>query len=114
MTTGLMNHRISFQEKPLQSDGYGNERADDFEEVFIRWAQIKPSLGIETNAASRLIGQQPVDILVYRDSETRLIDASWRAVDVNEGTVYAITSPAIDLKQDRRMLTMTAVAGRAA
>lgn len=113
MSAGRLNHKISFQSRIIISDGYGNERGD-FSEVFIRSAEIKPALGIEQNAAARLVGEQPVEIRVYRDSDTKTIDASWRAVDVNDGTVYAITSPTIDLKQDRRMLWMTAVAGRAA
>lgn len=113
MTTGRMNHRISFQQRELVSDGAGNEEGE-FEEVFIRWAEIKPALGIETNAAARLVGEQPVDLIVYKDSDTSMIEADWRAVDVNEGTIYAITSPAIDLKQDRKYLTIRGVAGRAA
>lgn len=113
MSAGRLNHKVSFQSRIIISDDYGNERGD-FQEIFIRSAQIRPALGIERNAAARLVGEQPVEITVYRDSDTMEIDASWRAVDVNEGTVYAITSPTIDLKQDRRMLTMTAVAGRAA
>lgn len=113
MGAGRFTHKISFQARPIVSDGYGNERGD-FEEVFIRSAQIKPALGIERNATARLVGEQPVEIVVYRDSDTMEIDASWRAVDVNDGTVYAITSPTIDLQQSRRTLSMTAVAGRAA
>lgn len=113
MTAGRMSHKVSFQRRQLVSDGYGNEQGD-FAEEFIRWAEIKPSLGIETNAQARLAGEQPVNIEVYRDSDTRLITAAWRAVDVNEGTIYAITSPAIDMNQDRMRLTMTAVVGRAA
>lgn len=113
MAAGKLTHKISFQARPVLIDNYGNERGD-FQEIFVRSAQIRPALGIERNATARLVGEQPVEIVVYRDSDTMEIDASWRAVDVNEGTVYAITSPTIDLKQNRRMLTMTAVAGRAA
>lgn len=113
MTAGRMSRRLSFQQRELVSDGYGNNQGD-FAEVFIRWARIQPSLGIETVNAARLAGQQPVDITVYRDSETLDIAADWRAVDVNDGTVYAITAPAIDVKQDRMLLTMKAVVGVAA
>lgn len=113
MAAGRLNHKISFQQRQLISDGYGNSEGD-FAEEFIRWAEIKPSLGIETNAQARLAGEQPVNIRVYRDSDTRLIAADWRAVDVNEGTIYAITSPTSDMEQDRMHLTMTAVVGRAA
>lgn len=112
MAAGRLNQKLSFQQRQLVSDGYGNAEGD-FAEEFIRWAEIKPSLGIETNAQARLAGEQPVNIEVYSDSDTRLITAAWRAVDVNDGTVYAITSPSMDMKQSRMRLTMTAVAGRA-
>lgn len=111
-STGQLNNKVSFQRRPLVSDGYGNAEGD-FEEVFIRWVEIRPSLGIETVNAARLSGQQPVDIIVRMDSDTRQISAAWRAVGVNDGIVYAITSPAIDLKQDNMFLTIKAVVGAA-
>lgn len=107
---GSLKHKISWQRRPLISDGYGNNEGD-FEEEFIRWAEIRPSLGIETVNAARLAGQQPVDIIVRRDSDTRQIAPDWRAVGVNDGVVYAITSPAIDMRQDSMHLTIKAVVG---
>lgn len=114
MGAGKLTHLLSFRSRSLVSDGYGNEESSDFTEAFQRWAEIKPSLGIETVNAARLAGQQPVDITVYRDSSTLDIEADWQAVDVNEGTIYALTAPPIDLKQDRKYLTMKAVVGVAA
>lgn len=107
---GSFRTKVSFQQRPAVSDGYGNNEGD-FEEEFIRWVEIRPSLGIETVNAARLAGQQPVDIIVRSDSDTRQITAAWRAVSVNDGVVYAITSPAIDVKQDRAFLTIKAVVG---
>lgn len=114
MAAGKLNHRLSFQARSLQSDGYGNEESSDFAEEFVRWAEIRPLKGGETVMAARLSGTQPVLIIVRRDSDTRTIEADWRAVDANEGTVYAITSPATDMEQERSFLTMTATAGVAA
>jgi len=113
MAAGRMNHRLSFQARENISDAYGNTEGEFLEE-FVRWTEVRPSLGIETNAQARLAGEQPVDLQVYRDSETLMIDPSWRAVDVNNGTIYTITSPAADLQQNRRYLVMKAVIGRAA
>lgn len=113
MGRGQMNHRLSFQKRQFVSDGFGNEEGE-FAEEFVRWVEIKPSLGIETTNAARLAGQQPVDITVDRDSETRDIEADWQAVDVHDGTVYALTSPTVDMKQKRQYLTMKAVIGVAA
>lgn len=114
MPAGRLTHRLSFQARAFESDGYGNEESNEFAEEFVRWAEIKPSLGIETVNAARLAGQQPVDIVVRKDSETVEIAADWRAVDLNEGTIYALTAPTIDLKQDRKYLTMKAIVGVAA
>lgn len=113
MAAGRLKHRLSFQQRQLVSDGYGNTEGG-FAEEFVRWAEVKPSLGIETVNAARLAGQQPVDIVVRRDSETLTIGADWQAVDANDGTIYALTAPPIDLKQDRQYLTMKAVIGVAA
>lgn len=114
MAAGKLTHRLSFQNRALVSDGYGNEEASTFTEMFVRWAQIQPSAGIETVNAARLQGQQPVDIIVYRDSETLDIAADWQAVDLNEGTIYALTSPPMDVWQNRKKLMMKARTGVAA
>jgi len=108
-----MKHRLRFEAREIRDDLMGNRQAD-FVERFCRWAEIRPSLGIETVNAARLAGEQPVDITVYRDSETKTISVDWRAVDVNEGTIYALASPPVDLDQKNARLTIKAVSGIAA
>jgi hypothetical protein len=108
-----MKRRLRFEAREIRDDLMGNRQAD-FVEQFCRWAEIRPSLGIETVNAARLAGEQPVDITVYRDCETRTIAVDWRAVDVYEGTVYALASPPVDLDQSGALLTIKAVSGIAA
>lgn len=113
MNPGRMRTRLRFEARAIASDGMGN-REGDFVEQFCRWAEVRPSLGIEAITAARLAGQQPVDITIYRDCETSTVAADWRAVDLWSGTIYALTSPPIDLDQDGARLTVKAVAGIAA
>lgn len=113
MNAGRMKTRLRFEARATADDGMGNLQAD-FEEQFCRWAEVRPSIGIEAVTAARLAGQQPVDITVYRDCETRAIAADWRAVDLWDGTIYALTSPPVDLSQNNARLTFKAVVGVAA
>lgn len=110
MTAGRLQHRLRWESRQTFDDGYGNTQTD-FAEEFTCWAEVKPSLGIETVNAARLQGQQPVDIVVRLNNRTREIAADWRAVDVNEDTIYAIKAPPIDMQQYRAYLTIKAVAG---
>jgi len=113
MSAGRMNRRLRFEQREIRDDLMGNRQAD-FVERFCRWAEVRPSLGIETVNAARLAGEQPVDITVYRDCETLTIAVDWRAVDIHEGTIYALASPSVDLDQKRASLTFKAVSGIAA
>jgi head-tail adaptor len=82
---------------------------------FERWAAIKFRTGSETVIAQRLEGQRPVTLSVRRDSETVIIDASWRAVVTRNGIVefYAIKSPSIPSANDNKILSMEAMMGAA-
>lgn len=113
MNPGRMRSRLRFERRATSDDGMGN-REGDFAKQFCRWVEVRPSLGLEAITAARLAGQQPVDITVWSDCETRTIAADWRAIDEHYGTIYALTSPPIDLDQNGARLTIKAVAGIAA
>jgi len=113
MSAGRMNRRLRFEQREIRDDLMGNRQAD-FVERFVRWAEVRPSLGIEAVTAARLAGEQPVDITVYRDCETIDIAPDWRAVDQYDGTIYALSSPPVDLDQKGGRLTFKAVSGIAA
>lgn len=108
-----MKTKLRFEARLTADDGMGN-RQGDWVEQFCRWAEVRPSIGIEAVTAARLAGQQPVDISLWRDPQTKCIDADWRAVDVGNGTAYALTSPSVDLDQSGARLTFKAVTGIAA
>lgn len=93
MTTAAdLRERVAFQRRALVDDGFGNEVAGDWTEVFRESARIKPARGAETIQAARLAGKQPVVITVRSSSNTRQVTTEWRAVDTRKDTVYNIRS----------------------
>lgn len=92
---GELNHRMAFgkraQENPDSPVDLGNTESV-FVEQFQVWAKVRAKFGGEAVTAARLTGQQPVTITVRQNSKTQQITPDWRAIDVNEGTEYAIRS----------------------
>lgn len=118
MTAGPLRSRIAFDKREDLSansppgDGHGNEEGD-WEEQFVRNARLRPKLGGEQVMASRLQGIQPYTITVRFDSETRLIQTSWRARNEADGIIYAIlgiTNP----DEKRKYIELTVQAGAVA
>lgn len=107
--SGDLNRRLSFQRRSVVSDEYGNEEST-FVDQFERWSRVAPSVGIETVTAARLTGQQPVDIMVRYDPQTKAVEADWRAVDLVEGTIYALKSPPAEIEY-HAWLVIKAIAG---
>lgn len=95
---GNLNRRLVFQEGVAGTDTWGNPIAgNEFIERFKLWAEMKPLRGTEEVTAARLSGRQPYFVRVYRNSLSRQITTSWRAVDARDPErVFAITSPAAD------------------
>lgn len=94
-TAGELRHRVAFDRRqdvnPDAPDDLGNTQSE-FVEQFVVAAKVQPKLGGETVIAARLIGQQPVTIIVRQNSKTRLIADDWQARDARTGAVYAIRS----------------------
>lgn len=88
---GRLKHRVAFDKRAFQSDGYGNSQGD-WSEQFVVAAGIEARLGGEEVMAARLANRQPVTIIVRQSPDTKLISTDWRARDVRDGTVYAIRS----------------------
>lgn len=111
---GSLRFRVRF-EKQAEVDDPAGGTLSDWQPQFIRWADIRPLQGGEGVQAQRLTGTQPVLIIVRRDSQTVLIDSSWRAVEMN-GTVdvetYALKT-AEDMERAKKFITCMAVAGAA-
>lgn len=115
LPAGKFTRRLRFESPaPLPGgDGAGNYE-EGWQERCTVSASVQPRFGGEAVVASRLTGQQPVTITVRRSSLTRAIGPGWRAVDARTGEIFAITSPAVDMAQDRAALEMMAVSGQAA
>ncbi|MFG1454570.1 head-tail adaptor protein [Xanthobacter sp. V2C-8] len=114
-TSGQLNRRLSFQARAALPGGDG---AGNFEAAWVARftvsARVQPRFGGEAVLSSRLTGTQPVTITVRRSTATRRIAADWRAIDARDGTIYAITSPAMDPAEDGAWLEMMATTGRTA
>lgn len=91
MHAGDLRSRVTFAQRAATSDGYGNALGD-WADQFTVAARIQPRLGGEAVLAARLQGTQPVTIRVRQSSQTREIDATWRAIDARKGTVFNIRS----------------------
>ncbi len=69
--------------------------------------------GGEGVQAQRLVGTQPVLIIVRSDSESREITSDWRAVEMKDGTAvrYYALQLVEDMERERKFITMIAEAG---
>lgn len=112
--SGDLRFRVRFDKQTEVSDPYGST-VSEWTEQFTRWADIRPMKGGEGIQAQRLVGTQPVLILVRYDNLTKTIDTSWRAVEMLNGSpvrFYGLKT-AEDMERDRKFITMIAEAGAA-
>jgi SPP1 family predicted phage head-tail adaptor len=112
--SGDLRFRVRFDKQTETADPYGGT-VSAWTEQFTRWADIRPMKGGEGVQAQRLVGTQPVLILVRYDSETKTIDPSWRAVEMlnDEPIRYYGLKTAEDMERQRQFITMIAEAGAA-
>jgi SPP1 family predicted phage head-tail adaptor len=89
--SGRARHRITFDKRVEQDDGFGNTQAG-WEEQFTLWAEVKVKLGGEAVTAARLQSQNTVNLTIRQSRRARLIREDWRARDQSEGVEYAIKS----------------------
>ena len=113
MPAGRMNRRLRFESPQPAGDGYG-DAATLWQEEFTVWAEVFARSGGEQVLAARLTGVQPVEITVYRSTQTRRITSDWRAVDTRTGEVFAVSAPPFDLDGRRALLKMLGRSGVAA
>ncbi|MDB5597381.1 MAG: phage head-tail adaptor [Hyphomicrobiales bacterium] len=110
---GNLRDRVRFEARAVVGDDYGNPGAGDFEAQFSRSVEIKPMRGGEDILAARIQGTQPILIRTRYDSQTARITPEWRAIDVRDGTVYAIRT-AVDMDRRHEWIELMAIAGIAA
>ena len=107
---GRLRDRLRFEERAApQDDGFGNQEAG-WAERFATWAEVKPLQGGEEVIGARLLGQQPVVIVVRASSRTAAVTSAWRAVDVHSGATYAIGA-AVDMDRRGQWITLAATGG---
>lgn len=74
---GDLRNRVRFDQRGLDANG---DRLGDWEEGFEVWAQMIWLRGTEAAQSARLLGEQPVAIVVRDSAQARLITAGFRAV----------------------------------
>jgi SPP1 family predicted phage head-tail adaptor len=86
-----LRDRVAFDAETTGDDGYGNT-VTGWAEQFVVAAQIRYLRGSEPVIAERLQGVQPVVVTVRDSTQTRAINAGWRAREARTGTVFNIRS----------------------
>jgi head-tail adaptor len=107
---GRLYWHVAFDQREMVDDGYGNLVAGDWQEKFQRRAEFRTMPGSETVLASRLSGQQPMQVNLRIDSETARIGNDWQMRDVRNGLAYNIK----DIRRDttnRAMMTLMVMGG---
>ncbi len=90
---GQLNRRVTFQQQALDAN---NDRLGAWTDVVTRDARVQSLKGTEAVQGQRLAGVQPVVIYVRRDTLTKAVDNSYRAVDARDSTiVWDITSKVV-------------------
>jgi SPP1 family predicted phage head-tail adaptor len=112
MSAGMLRERLAFERRATGDDGYGNEGPfGDWERQFECHAGARPLRGSETVIAARLQGVQPYILTVRMSSNTRQVDASWRAVDLNDPKRIFNIKTAADPDGKNRWIEMLAETG---
>lgn len=111
MTAGNLRSKLHFQRRGQSDDGFGNTVTGEFETGFTDAAEIIPRMGSEAVMSSRLQGVQPFTVRVRSSTQTRELDATWRAIDARIGAVYSIVSPPTNLDQKNAYIEILATTG---
>ncbi|MDZ4382806.1 MAG: Ig-like domain-containing protein [Parvibaculum sp.] len=88
-TAGQFRSRFAFEKRLDSADGFGNVHAR-WVRQFTRRARYAPLKGGESVMAARLASKVPALLTIRRDSATALIDAAWRCVDLDLGTIHEV------------------------
>lgn len=112
MIAGKLRERLSFEKRADLAEpgtGSGTVRGQWVSQFQPFSAAILYMRGGEDVLASRLSGIQPAIITVRSTSETRRIDASWRARDLKTGAIFNIKAP--NPTADRKFIEFLAETG---
>lgn len=111
ISAGDLYYKVDCQKRIVVADGYGNT-VGQFQSQFTIRAAYRHLRGGEAVLAARLENRHPIVITVRASSQTRLIDSSWRFVDVRDGTVWAVRD--VTRETDRAFISFLCERGVAA
>ena len=103
MSAGELRERLTFAQRALTSDGFGNS-AGEWEDQFTVAASIVPRRGGEEIAAARLQGRQIALVRVRYSSDTAQITTDWRATNTRTGEEWDVKEPPARMPNDRGYL----------
>lgn len=81
---GELTRKVKFQQRAADANG---DRIGAWTDIVTRQAKIVPKVGGESVNAERMEGNQPVVIYVRRDSLTKAVDGSYRAIDARDTSI---------------------------
>lgn len=87
---GQLIEKVAFDKRAVQSDGYGNTVAGDWEEQFQTHAAFTFVRGGETVMAARLESRQPLVMRIRLSDDSKNIGTDWQVRDVRRGAAYNI------------------------
>lgn len=88
MPAGKLRFQVAFDKRAAAADGGYGSKPGDWVEQFRRSCGIQYLRGGEQVIEQRMAGVVPAVLTVRVDSQTRLIDNSWRARDLASGASY--------------------------
>ena len=103
---GELRERVTFQARGLDGNGAA---LGDYADGVTRWARVRARFAGESVIQARLQGQQPVEVAVRSDSDTRAIDTTNRLLW--NGAPYEIASIAPTPDRAFIIILATAAAG---
>lgn len=106
---GKFRELVTFSERAVTSDGYGNSQGDFAPQFTVR-ARLLPRFGSEAVQAARLQGRQPFSLIVRHSPETVQVTTDWMATNARTGVQYNIRS-IVNADERRRELEMLVEAG---
>lgn len=89
-TIGARRFQVAFDKRAVADDDGDGLKPGDWVEQFTRWTGIIYLRGGEEVIAQRMAGVVPAVLNVHSDSETRRIDSSWRARELQTDTHFNI------------------------
>lgn len=111
---GDLRHRVKFQRRSGDDDGYGNTEGGWGDLSISRSCSLTPTRGSESVQAGRLAGHASWDLWVRADTATKSLSVGDRAVDERDASrVFNIVFGPADMDGRNTWLLLQCTSGQA-